>query len=452
MDETRLPGNGEPEIAPAQPYRVMLVDDQPMVAEALYRILATEADMEFHYCDDPAQALQSAEQIRPDIILLDLVMPDIDGMTVLHGLRVNPLTRDIPVVVLSGEEDVQMKAAVFAAGGNDYLIKWPDRIELLARIRYYSQWFINLQQRDEAFRALQDSQRELKQSHVKLEEAYQQLQSLQGQLLQSDKMASIGQLAAGVAHEINNPIGFVYSNIGTLDRYVEDVFGLLEAYERMEGSVTDGSALAEIRAQKARIDLDFLKDDTRDLMRECRDGITRVKKIVQDLKDFSHLDAGDDFQWADLHAGLDSTLNIVSNELKYKAEIVKEYGALPEIECLPSQLNQVFLNMLVNAGHAIESRGVITIRTGLDEEGSGVWVEFADTGKGIAANHLERIFDPFFTTKPVGKGTGLGLSLSYGIVQKHGGHVAVASEVGKGTTFRIWLPVRQPSKPDEALA
>ena len=163
---------------------------------------------------------------------------------------------------------------------------------------------------------------------------------------------------------------------------------------------------------------------------------------MQDLKDFSHVDQAE-WQWVDLHKGIDSTLNVVNNEIKYKAEVVKEYGDIPQVECLASQLNQVFMNMLVNASHAIGEggHGRITIRTGLKDE--MVWVEFADTGKGIAPENLTRIFDPFFTTKPVGKGTGLGLSLSYGIVDKHHGRIEVESEVGKGTTFRIWIPVRQ---------
>ncbi|MDH4284272.1 MAG: ATP-binding protein, partial [Gallionellaceae bacterium] len=160
------------------------------------------------------------------------------------------------------------------------------------------------------------------------------------------------------------------------------------------------------------------------------------------LKDFSHVDAGEEWHYSDLRKGLDSTLNIVHNEIKYKADVVKEYGELPEVECLSSQLNQVFMNLLVNATHAIEERGTITIRTG--QQGEEVWMEVADTGKGIKPEHLTKIFDPFFTTKPVGKGTGLGLSLSYSIVQKHHGRIEVESEVGKGTTFRVWLPVKQP--------
>ena len=269
-----------------------------------------------------------------------------------------------------------------------------------------------------------------------------ELHNAHSQLLQSEKMASIGQLAAGVAHEINNPIGYVHSNLGSLGKYIDNLFAIVSAYEAAEGDYQPGSAcLPRLQAVKKQFDLAFLREDIPALLTESRDGITRVKKIVQDLKDFSHVDEAE-WQTTDLHQGLDSTLNIVWNELKYKVEVVKEYGNLPEIECIPSQLNQVFMNLFVNAGHAIETRGTLTIRTGAEAE--QVWVEIADSGKGIAPEHLTRIFEPFFTTKPVGKGTGLGLSLSYGIIQKHHGRIEVESAPGMGTTFRVWLPVSQP--------
>jgi len=263
----------------------------------------------------------------------------------------------------------------------------------------------------------------------KLEEAH-------NQLLQSEKMASIGQLAAGVAHEINNPVGFVNSNLGTLQRYAEDMLRLLAAYEALEGSLAD-DARQDIERLKKEIDAGYLREDIGNLMAESLDGLQRVKRIVQDLKDFSHVDRAER-ERASLEKGLESTLNVVWNEIKYKAEVVKEYGDVPPIDCFPSQLNQVFMNLLINAAHAIETKGRITLRTGHD--GENVWVEVEDTGKGIKPEHLARIFEPFFTTKPVGKGTGLGLSLSYGIVHKHGGHIDVTSELGKGTVFRVVLP------------
>jgi two-component system NtrC family sensor kinase len=267
------------------------------------------------------------------------------------------------------------------------------------------------------------------------------LKRAQDQLMQSEKLASIGQLAAGVAHEINNPVGYVFSNFGTLEKYLADLFRVLEAYEQAEGQLAGSPEGARLAALRAEIELDYLKQDVPALMNESREGIKRVRKIVQDLKEFSHVDTKQDWEWTNLHQGIDSTLNIVNNEIKYKAEVVKHYGELPDVQCLPSEINQVFMNLLVNAAHAVhKERGTITVRTGV--QGEQVWVEIEDDGCGIPKENLSRIFDPFFTTKPVGKGTGLGLSLSYGIVQKHGGRLEVDSEPGRGTRFRVTLPVR----------
>ncbi len=266
-----------------------------------------------------------------------------------------------------------------------------------------------------------------------------QLKETQTHLVQSEKMASIGQLAAGVAHEINNPIGYINSNLTSLKIYIDNLLALVALYEQVEVTDANTVQLAHIKAFKQKIDLEFLKADVLDLLEESHEGATRVKKIVQDLKDFSHLGNDDDWQWADLHVGLETTLNIVNNEIKYKAKVVKEFGDLPKIKCLPHQLNQVFMNLLVNAAHAIENEGTITLRTGT--ENNHVWVEVSDTGKGIAPEHLSKIFDPFFTTKPVGKGTGLGLSVSYAIIKKHQGTVQLNSQLGQGTTFRIVLPI-----------
>jgi two-component system NtrC family sensor kinase len=217
------------------------------------------------------------------------------------------------------------------------------------------------------------------------------------------------------------------------------VFAVLAAYEDAEGALAGTPAAARIAALRQDLDLEFLKEDIPALMTQSKEGITRVRKIVQDLKDFSHVDARREWEWTDLHRGIDSTLNIVNNEIKYRANVVKAYGELPEVECLPSELNQVFMNLLLNAAQAIDKdRGTITVRTGV--AGGAVWIEVADDGCGIPKENLSRIFDPFYTTKPVGKGTGLGLSLAYGIVKKHAGSIEVRSEPGAGTTFRITLP------------
>ena len=302
------------------------------------------------------------------------------------------------------------------------------KLFLLATVRDITE----RKQIEETLRRDRDEQAQLVR---KLEEAHDHL-------LQSDKMASIGQLAAGVAHEINNPIGYVSSNLGSLEQYVDDAFGLLSLYEQAESSITDSGVREKINAAKKKVDIDFLKKDLHELMIESKDGITRVKNIVQNLKDFAHVDISEQWQICNLHKGLDSTLNVVNNEIKYKAELIKQYGDIPDVECLSSQINQVFMNLLVNAAHAIQERGVITIKTVV--LGDEVCVSFADTGSGIAPEHLTKIFDPFFTTKPLGKGTGLGLSLSYNIIKKHHGRIEVQSELGKGTTFQVWLPISQP--------
>ncbi len=284
---------------------------------------------------------------------------------------------------------------------------------------------------------------ELSTLNATMQRMNEMLEETQDQLVQSEKMASIGQIAAGVAHEINNPIGFVLSNLGTLDSYLTSLFGLLDAYIETEAptSASQQASLGRARALRESVNFDFLRGDIVALLAESRDGIMRVKHIVQDLKDFSRGGTDEVWEVVNLHDALDRTLNIVRNEIKYKARIETHYGSLPDVECLPSRLHQVFLNLIVNAGHAIEANGTITISTGT--RGSEIWIRFEDTGCGIPKQHLNRIFEPFFTTKPVGQGTGLGLSVSYSIVQRHGGSIDVESEVGRGSRFTIHLPLRQ---------
>lgn len=271
------------------------------------------------------------------------------------------------------------------------------------------------------------------------------LQAAQTQLLQAEKMSAVGQLAAGVAHEINNPIGFVKSNMGTLQNYLQGLQHLIGAYEASLGAnPPDDASMQRIRDVEMEIDYAFIRDDAPMLLQESLDGIDRVKRIVADLRDFSR--AGEaEWQAADVHQCIDSTLNIVANELKYKAEVVKDYGQLPQIRCMPFQLNQVFLNLLINAVQAIPDRGTISIRTG--QMGDAVWIEIEDTGTGIAPDIQARIFEPFFTTKPVGQGTGLGLAVSYGIVQRHHGDITVRSTEGAGSVFRMTLPIDPGGEP-----
>ena len=287
----------------------------------------------------------------------------------------------------------------------------------------------------------QRSRLELQRQSEEQQHLIRRLEEAHHQLLQSEKMASIGQLAAGVAHEINNPIGFVGSNLGTLQQYLQALLEITAAYERHEQSGAGGPG-PEVLRLKQHHEFDYLRDDAPALLRESAEGVQRIKRIVQDLKDFSRV-GEDTWLWADLHTGLDSTLNIVQHELKYVAEVQRCYDKLPAVQCLPSQLNQVFMNLLVNAAQAMRKpAGQIRIHTGR-ASADEVYVDVVDDGCGIAAEHLTRIFDPFFTTKPVGQGTGLGLSLSWAIVRRHGGRIEVQSRPGEGSRFRVVLPVEQ---------
>lgn len=278
-----------------------------------------------------------------------------------------------------------------------------------------------------------------------LEKTNRELKSTQAQLLQTEKLSSIGQLAAGIAHEINNPIGFINSNLRTMGEYVEDLLRLAERYEAMLDAIREKDYASinmmsdEVEKIKEEMRFDFVIDDFRKLVEQSRDGAYRVYKIVRDLRGFARADDAER-KFVDIHSSLDSTLNIVWNELKYKTEVIKEYGNIPEVECLPAQLNQVFMNLLMNAGQAIKERGKITVKTSSD--GEQVFVEISDTGSGIPEENLSKIFDPFFTTKEPGKGTGLGLSIVYNIIKKHSGDIQVKSKVGEGTTFIISLPIK----------
>jgi signal transduction histidine kinase/ligand-binding sensor domain-containing protein len=287
------------------------------------------------------------------------------------------------------------------------------------------------------------AERALQASNADLLALNHKLEHTQKQLIQSEKLASIGQLAAGVAHEINNPIGYVHSNLSTLQQYGTQLLSAIETFTRTFARGDNAARLAEVEEIRQRFEIDALAADLPQLLIESREGIERVSKIVRDLRDFSRIDRDEAWVDADVHRGLESTLNIVANELKFKARIVKNFGDLPPIKCLPSELNQVFMNILMNAGQAIKERGVITVSTGRTDD--KIWISISDDGEGIPAAVLPRIFDPFYTTKPVGSGTGLGLSISYGIVAKHSGTIEAESVLGQGTSVRVELPIEQPT-------
>jgi len=260
-------------------------------------------------------------------------------------------------------------------------------------------------------------------------------------LLHQDKLASIGQLAAGVAHEINNPVGFIMSNLRTLKNYTDAERQYMFVLEKTIKDSCPDEQCKEIERLRQRLDLVFILEDIPPLISESLEGAERVKRIVLDLKDFARIDE-DSLKETDLNQCVQSTANIVRNEIKYVADLDLQLGNIPPLLCNPQQINQVIANLLVNAAHAINGHGSITVSTSVESD--KLLLTVADTGRGIPAEIRTRIFDPFFTTKEVGKGTGLGLSISYDIVRKHGGEITLESELGVGTTFMVRLPISGP--------
>jgi two-component system, NtrC family, sensor kinase len=270
-----------------------------------------------------------------------------------------------------------------------------------------------------------------------LENAYSDLKATQAKVVQQEKMASIGQLAAGVAHEINNPMGFISSNLGTLGKYIERLNDFILALSEGIETLPPNNAVAALRDKRKALKVDYILEDGKELIKESLDGAERVRTIVKNLKSFSRVDEAE-CKDADINECITSTINIVWNELKYKVKLVKDLGEIPLLKCHPQQLNQVFMNLLVNAGQAIENQGEITVRTW--HENGSIYASISDNGCGMTPEVINRIFEPFYTTKEVGKGTGLGLSITYDIIKKHNGEITVESEPGNGTTFMVRLP------------
>ncbi|HZW25953.1 MAG TPA: ATP-binding protein [Gallionella sp.] len=409
--------------------RILVVDDDRSNLATLGSLLQPHFDVLAAPSGERALQIVAGDP-KPDLILLDVLMPGMDGYEVFARLRDNPATRDIPVIFVTGLDSPEEEEKGLELGAEDYITKPYRPPIILARVHTRLE--------------LKHARDRLANQNVYLEaevaRRIQENQQSQLQLMQSEKMAAIGQLAAGITHEINNPVGYVASNLASLERYMQDVFEFLDAYETLEATCPSSvPELLKVQELKQKKDIGFLRTDIVQLIAESRQGLMRIAKIVSDLKNFSRSE-GEEWQWTDLHSGIDSTLNIVWNELKYHCTLNKDYGDLPKVYCIPSQINQVLMNLLVNAAQAIPGKGEITIRTG--RRGEEVFIAIADTGTGIPAENVHRLFEPFFTTKPIGKGTGLGLSISHGIVQKHGGRIEVDSMEGKGATFTVWLPIK----------
>ena len=282
---------------------------------------------------------------------------------------------------------------------------------------------------------------------LELEKANSELKEAQAMMVHSEKMRSLGELVAGIAHEINNPINFIYGNIMILEKYTKDMFDLIEKYAEND-DILPPEKKVEIEKLKEEIDIEFLKDDIKELIRSCIEGTERTKNIILDLKNFSRMEEMVMTQF-DIPKEIDTTLNILNNKYKNRITVHKNYEEnLPKIEAYGGQINQVFMNILDNAAAAIEGTGDVFIN--VKKAGENVEIEFKDTGKGIKKENLSKVFDPFFTTKPVGQGTGLGMSISYRVIQNHYGTISVESELGQGASFKIILPINHPAKNEDA--
>jgi signal transduction histidine kinase len=289
-------------------------------------------------------------------------------------------------------------------------------------------------------KGLQKQKLKIENKNKQLQTAMKKLKEAQNQLVQSEKMASVGQLTAGIAHEINNPINFVSSNISPLKRDLEDIITLLEMCTHLTHSEIHETEFKKIEEYKKEIEYDIILKEIKQLLSGIEEGARRTMEIVRSLRNFSRLDEGEK-KLADINEGIESTLLMLRNQLKNRIEVEKKFGSLPQILCYPGKLNQVFMNILNNAGQSIEEQGKITISTSYKNK--NILVSIKDTGKGMNKKVVDHIFEPFFTTKDVGRGTGLGLSISYGIIQEHNGQIKVKSEIDKGTEFIITLPVSE---------
>lgn len=295
------------------------------------------------------------------------------------------------------------------------------------------QWEVLRETNDE----LEQQREQTEQKNRDLESTLTKLKDAQNQLVQSEKMASVGQLTAGIAHEINNPINFVSSNVGPLKRDVADILNVLEHYA--EAARNSDNGFEKVEKLKKDLDFEFVIQEINNLLKGIEEGARRTTDIVRGLRNFSRLDE-DEQKLADIQHGIESTLLVLKNELKNKVEVETEFANIPQILCYPGKLNQVFLNILQNANQAIETTGVIKITTSMDK--NWVYISIKDNGRGMSEEVAQRVFDPFFTTKEIGKGTGLGLSISFGIIKEHNGDIQIKSQPGKGSEFIIKIPYK----------
>ncbi|MFP4297276.1 MAG: response regulator [Spirulinaceae cyanobacterium] len=433
---------------------ILLVEDNPTNLKVIFGFLR-DSGFRVLVARNGEDALQKLLEITPDLILLDVMMPGIDGFETCHRLKENPKTQDIPVIFMTALADAENKMKGFKLGAVDYITKPFQQAEVLARVNLHLKLCcLN--------RELAQKTQELSQINLDLEakvaEKTQQLQSMQAQLILHEKMSSLGGLVAGIAHEINNPVGFIAGNLAPAYDYARDLIELVELYQQYYPDPAP-----EIQEKVEEIDFKYISEDFPKLIQSLEAGTDRITEISRSMRTFSRADRGQREQF-DLHEGLESTLLILKHRLKDNGDrpeiqVIKNYGDIPKLDCFPGQLNQVFMNLLANSIDALDEKSLnrsydelksdanqIAIATYLDETQSQITIEISDNGVGMSPEIQQKVFEHLFTTKPIGKGTGLGLAIArQAIVESHGGEIAVTSTPGQGTTFYLKIPLGEVS-------
>jgi signal transduction histidine kinase len=434
-----------------QPNQILIVDDNPTDIKVLFDCLKSEGHRVF-IAQSGESALEKLAVMTPDLILLDVMMPGIDGFETCRRLKTTSSIQNIPVIFMTALSETEHKVKGFALGAVDYITKPFQQEEVLARVNVHLQ-LCNLNQ--ELRNMNEELEKRVAQRTARLSYTLEQIQKIQIQLIQSEKMSALGNLVAGVAHEINNPISFVAGNISPAKEYLQDLFKLISLYQQ---EYPQPSAVIEKTIKS--IDLEYLKEDFAKLLKSMEIGVERIYNISNSLRNFSRADT-EQKQPFNIHEGLDSTLLILQHRLKAnehrpEIQVVKNYGKLPLVECFPSPINQVFMNILANAIDALEETNLgrsfaeieshpnsIHITTNISQDEQYALITIKDNGTGIPEKIKKQIFDYLYTTKVSGKGTGLGLAISYKIVvEEHQGKIAVNSQPGEWTEFIITIPIK----------
>ncbi len=384
---------------------------------------------------------ENSEENHIDLMVVDWMMPEMSGLELIQKIRENPYYREIPIIMLSGKDSLEDVTSAIEMGADDFINKEADlkllekKIDVLLRIqeqyRRYTRQIIQEKQKVESL---------VQQRTQELVEANDELKATQTQLVHAEKMSSLGQLVAGVAHEINNPLSFIQNNLFTIREDVGSLQELLDQYREFGKSHPDHDTLKQLQDYEQEIDLEYTTQELDECLSHSEQGTERIQQLVLNMRNFSRLDQGE-IKKANLYEGIDNALLMLNHQLNGRIKINKDWEELPEIECAPGQLNQVFMNLLSNSIHAIDGDGEITIRGRKEQD--HINLEFCDTGCGIPEQFKSKLFDPFFTTKPVGQGTGLGLSIAYQIIKNHQGSIEIDSKEGQGSIFCLTLPIEK---------